>query len=114
MEKKEKTWIVRGTICRCALEEKLVVLRIDSFQSGNAKAYRFESGKPWRNIGYLEGADEIFKTFNLYQGEEVTVWILEHQEGEEKNYFLKRIEEKIPQENDGEIKDIESFLKDCI
>ena len=110
--KKEKSWILRGTICRYEPEKKFVVLRLDSFQSGNAKAFRYEKGKPWLNMALLQGAPEQFN--HLYLGEEVTVWVSERQEGENKKYSLKRIEEKVPQENDGEIQDVATFLENCI
>lgn len=115
--KKEKTWILRGSVKRFKKDflEGLgssvsLVMALDSFQSGNAKAYRYETAKPWLELGSLKGAREKISSLEVYLGEELTVWITEVSDEEgNKTFSLKRIEEKTM-----EIMSAEKFLENCI
>lgn len=117
MSKNEKTWIIRGSVRRFQKDfvEGLVpiislVIAVDSFQSGNAKAYRYETAKPWIELSHLKGAREKLFNMEFYLGEELTVWITEVSDEEgNKTFSLKRIEEKTM-----DIMSVGDFLKNCI
>ena len=117
MKQKEKTWILRGSVKRfkktdlgefgCTIS---LVMEVDSFQSGNAKAYRYEQAKPWIELGELKNAWEKLSGIEFYLGEELVVWITEISDEEgNKTFSLKRVEEKTM-----EIIPVAKFLKNCI
>lgn len=115
--KKEKTWIIRGSVRRFQQDfvEGLVpiislVIAVDSFQSGNAKAYRYETAKPWIELSHLKGAREKISSLEVYLGEELVVWVTEITDDEgNKTFSLKRVEEKTM-----DIMSVGDFLKNCI
>lgn len=117
MKQKEKTWILRGSVKRFKSDflEGLgstvsLVMALDSFQSGNAKAYRYEQAKPWIELSGLKNAREKLSSLELYLGEELVVWVTEVADDEgNKTYSLKRIEEKTM-----DIMSVGDFLKNCI
>lgn len=117
MAKKEKTWILRGSVKRFKSDflEGLgsmvsLVIALDSFQSGNAKAYRYEQAKPWIELSGLKNSREKLSGMHFYLGEEVTVWITEISDEEDnKTFSLKRIEEKTL-----DIIPVANFLKNCV
>lgn len=117
MEKNEKTWILRGNVKRFKHEflEGLgsivsLVIALDSFQSGNAKAYRYEQAKPWLELSSLRGAREKISSLEVYLGEELVVWVTEITDDEgNKTFSLKRVEEKTM-----DIMSVGDFLKNCI
>ncbi len=117
MSKNEKTWIIRGSVRRfqkdfleglCPIVS--LVMAVDSFQSGNAKAYRYEQAKPWIELNHLKDAREKLFNMEFYLGEELTVWITEVSDEEgNKTFSLKRIEEKTM-----DIIPVAKFLENCI
>ena len=115
--KKEKTWIIRGSVRRFQKDflEGLVpiislVMAVDSFQSGNAKAYRYEQAKPWIELSSLKNSRDLLSSHEFYLGEELTVWITEiSDESGNKTFSLKRIEEKTM-----DIIPVAKFLENCI
>lgn len=117
MEKKEKTWILRGSVKRFKKDflEGLgstvsLVMALDSFQSGNAKAYRYEQSKPWLELSGLKGAREKLSSLEVYLGEELVVWVTEVADDEgNKTFSLKRVEEKTM-----EIIPVAKFLENCV
>ena len=117
MAKKEKNWILRGSVKRFKKDflEGLgsivsLVIALDSFQSGNTKAYRYETAKPWLELGSLQDAREKISSLEVYLGEELVVWVTEITDDEgNKTFSLKRVEEKTM-----EIMSVGDFLKNCI
>ena len=117
MAKKEKTWILRGSVRRFKKDflEGLktsvsVVMEVDSFQSGYAKAYRYEVAKPWIELSTLKNSRDMLSSLDFYLGENLVVWVLEStDEKGNKTFSLKRIEEKTM-----DIMSVGDFLKDCI
>jgi hypothetical protein len=117
MAKKEKTWVLRGSVKRFKKDflEGLgsivsLVIALDSFQSGNAKAYRYEQAKPWLELSSLQGAREKISSLEVYLGEDLVVWVTEVADDEgNKTFSLKRIEEKTM-----DIMPAEKFLENCI
>ena len=115
--KKEKTWLLRGSVKRFKNEflEGLgsmlsLVIAVDSFQSGSAKAYRYETAKPWLELNGLKGAREKIASLEVYLGEELVVWVTEVTDDEgNKTFSLKRIEEKTMN-----IMSVGDFLENCI
>ena len=117
MKNKEKTWIIRGSVRRFKKEflEGLgsivsVVIAVDSFQSGNAKAYRYEQAKPWIELSSLKNSRQQLSSLEFYLGENLVVWVTEisNEEGN-KTFSLKRIEEKTM-----DIMSVGEFLENCI
>ena len=95
MKRAEKTWILRGVVRRfIGTGEISLVLEINSVQSGNAKAYRYETAKPWIELGKLENSQEKLSGFAFYPEEELIVWIKETTRAEKREFSLKKIEEK--------------------
>ena len=117
MEKNEKTWILRGSVKRFKKTNLgefgytiSLVMALDSFQSGNAKAYRYEQAKPWLELSSLRGAREKISSLEVYLGEELVVWVTEVADDEgNKTFSLKRVEEKTM-----DIMSVGDFLKNCI
>ena len=117
MKEVKKTWIIRGTVRRFKKDfiEGLggsisVVMAVDSFQSGNAKAYRYESAKPWVELSSLKNSYNLLSSQEFYLGEELTVWVTEMQDEEDNRTFsLKRVEEKTM-----DIIPAAKFLENCI
>lgn len=117
MKKKEKTWILRGSVKRFKKTDLgefgltiSLVMALDSFQSGNAKAYRYETAKPWVELDELQGSWEKLSSMEFYLGEELVVWVKEVADDEgNKTFSLKRIEEKTM-----DIIPAAKFLENCI
>ena len=117
MAKNEKTWILRGSVKRFKKDflEGLgstvsLVMALDSFQFGNAKAYRYEQAKPWLELSSLRGAQEKISSLEVYLGEELVVWVTEVTDDEgNKTFSFKRVEEKTM-----EIIPVAKFLENCV
>ena len=99
MAKKEKTWILRGTVR--GFEKKdlgefgqtvFLGMEVRLIQSGNAKGYPCTD---WIDVSAYENAQRVLSEREFYKGQDIIVWVKqETDETDESTYTLKRVQEQ--------------------
>lgn len=95
MEKKEKTWIIRGTVRgfeKSDLGEIFLGIETRMTQSGNAKGCPCTD---WISVSDYKNSQEVLSDMEFYLGQNIIVWVKQTIDEEGKNiYILKRVREQ--------------------
>ena len=114
MNKKEKTWIIRGTVRKFEKDfleglKSTIFLGMEArmVQSGNTKGC---SCTDWIDVSEYKGAQEVLSGMEFYKGQDIIVWVEQAtDESGKSTYTLKRVREQARDFVSG-IKFLEKFI----
>ena len=114
MKKKEKTWIIRGTVRKFETKflgefGSIIFLGMEArmVQSGNAKGI---SCSDWIDVSGFQGSQIVLSGMEFYRGQDIIVWVGQTIDEKGKStYELKRVREQTRDFVSG-VKFLENFI----